>query len=66
MQIGLTVANQNKKKQTHHILHYENAIYRVLHERSNITAPSAEHPKFPEKMTFAELFWVKRGKEKEK
>ena len=38
----------------------------MLHERSNITAPSAEHLKFPENMTFAEVFSVKRDKEKKK
>ena len=38
----------------------------MLHERSNITAPFAEHLKFSEKITFAEVFLVKRGKKKRK
>ena len=38
----------------------------MLHERSNITAPSTEHLTFPEKITFVEVFWVRRGKKKKK
>ena len=33
-------------------MHFENAIQRVLHEKSNITAPFAEHLEFPEKEDF--------------
>ena len=38
------------------ICYIKNVIYRVLHERSNITAPFAEHLKFQEKMTFTISF----------
>ena len=33
----------------------------VLRKQSNITASFAEYLKFSEKMTFAEVFWVKRA-----
>ena len=64
MHFRLIVASQDKKNWNQDILHFENATYRVLHERSNITAPSAEHLKFLKKMTFAEVFWVNHGKKK--
>ena len=52
-------------KQNHDAIPFEYAIYRVLHERSNIAAPFAEHLKFQEKETFAKVFWVKCGKIKQ-
>ena len=59
------VTNQTKKVKNQDTIHFEIAIYRVLHDRSNITALFAEHLKFPEKMTFAEVFldekWQKKG-----
>ena len=61
--------NSGKSKeenQSHKTIRFENAIYIVLHERSNDTASFAEHLKFPEQMTLAEVFWVKRGKTKQK
>ena len=58
-------ANQNKKTRMR-IFYILKTLYRVLHERSNITAPSTEHLKFPENMTFAEVFCVKNDKKKEK
>ena len=33
-------------------LHFENIIYRVLHERSSITTSFAEHLKFHKKLIF--------------
>ena len=39
--------NQNQDN-----LHFENALYRVLHERSSITASFTEHLKFLEILTF--------------
>ena len=66
MHFGLIVTNQNKKVKNQDTINFEIAIYRVLHERSNNTAPFPEHLKFPEKMTFTEMFWVKRGKKKRK
>ena len=50
-------------------MHFENAIYRVLHERRrNITAPFAEHLKFQKqtKKTFTHSFWVNSDESKEK
>ena len=47
---GLVVTNQTQKTKIKTLsIHFENAIHRVLHERSNITAPFAEHLEFPEK-----------------
>ena len=43
---------------------FQTAIYRVLYERSNITASFGEHLKFQEKITFIEVFWVNSGKSK--
>ena len=39
-------------------LHFENAIYSVLHEESDNTASSAKHLKFQEKLTFADVLWI--------
>ena len=43
-------------------MHFENAIYRVLNERSNITASFAEHLKFREKLTFIYALSANTGK----
>ena len=53
---------KNKKKQD--TIHFENSIYRVIHEGSNITALFAEYLKFQEKMIFAHSFWVNSEKSK--
>ena len=60
------VANRNKATRIRNqdTIHFENAIYKVLHLRSSITAPFAEHQKFQEKVTFTHSLWVKRGKTK--
>ena len=49
-------------------MHFENAIYRVLRERKNITAPFVEHLKFQKqiKKTFTHSFWVNSNESKEK
>ena len=44
------------------IIHFGNAIYRVLHEGSDITASSAEHRKFGEQMSFVHTLWVNSDK----
>ena len=55
---GLVVANQNQKTKIKTLfIHFENAIHRVLHERT-------EHLEFPEKKTFAHSLWFKRVKTK--
>ena len=48
------VANRNKATRIRNqdTIHFENAIYKVLHLRSSITAPFAEHLKFREKSDF--------------
>ena len=38
------------------------SIYRVLHERNNITASFAEHLKFQEKLTFTHVLWINCSK----
>ena len=58
------MTNQNKKVKNQDTIHFEIAIYRVLHERSNNTALFPEQLTFPEKMTFAEVFRVKHGKKR--
>ena len=45
-------------------MYFEKAIYRVLHERSNITASCVERLEFQEKLTFAHAFWINSGKSK--
>ena len=46
-------------------MHFEKVIiYRVLHERSNITAFFAEHLEFQEKLTFTDAFGINSGKSK--
>ena len=45
-------------------IHFDNAIYRVLHKLSNITASNAEHLKFQEKVTFTHALWVNSRKSK--
>ena len=40
------------------IFYFENDIYRVLHERSNIAAFSVEHQKFPERTNFSSEMWI--------
>ena len=54
--------NQIRKTRVKRLIHFENAIYRVLHERSNDTAPFAEHPKFEEETTFIEAVSMNGGK----
>ena len=48
------VANRNKATRIRNqdTIHFENATYKVLHLRSSITAPFAEHQKFQEKNDF--------------
>ena len=41
-----------QEEQNQDTLHFENAIYRVLHERSNNPASFGEPLKFQEKVTF--------------
>ena len=50
-----------QKKQNQENIDLENAIYRMLHERRNITASFGEQLKFQEKMTFPEVFWLNTG-----
>ena len=63
MHFGLVVANQNQKtKIKTRSIHFENVIHRVLHERSNITAPFTEQLEFLEKKTYS--LWFKHVKAK--
>ena len=61
--VGLIVENQNKKTKTK-ILNLLKMlyIYRVLHERSNITASFTDRLKFQEKVTFTHARQVNDGK----
>ena len=45
-------------------MHFEKAMYRVLHERSNITASFAKRLEFQEKLTFTHAFWINSAKSK--
>ena len=49
----LKLVNKNQDS-----LQFENAMYRVLYERSNITALFEEHLEFLEQMAFANAVWV--------
>ena len=63
MHFRLVVANQNQKTKIKTLsIHFENAMHRVLHERTNITAPFAEHLEFLEKKTYS--LWFKHVKAK--
>ena len=65
MHFRLVVANQNQKNKVKTLsIRFENAIHRLRHERSKITAPFANHLEFPEKNTFTHSFWFKRVKTK--
>ena len=56
--------NKNKTKENEHPIHFENAVYMVLHERSNNTASFVERLKFREKVTFTHALWFNSGKSK--
>ena len=56
------MANQNKERLNQDILHFGNAIYRVLHERRNITPSFEEELKFQEEFTFGHGLWVNSDK----
>ena len=43
-------------------MHLENAIYRVLHEKSDLTASFTEHLIFKKKVTFTHALWVNISK----
>ena len=66
MHVEWMVANQNKKKlkSGQDTIHFNNAIYIVLHERCNITAFFEEHLKFQEKLTFTNALWINSCKPK--
>ena len=53
--IHTLLVNSDKSKQNDQnqdTLHFENVIYRVLHERSNITAFLSEPVKFQQELNF--------------
>ena len=62
MPFGLIVGNQNQKNQNEDTIHFEIATYKVIHERSNKTAPFAEHLKFQEKLTSVDALSVESDK----
>ena len=43
-------------------MHFENAKYRVFHQRVNITAPFPEHLNFQEKLNSTHSHMLKSGK----
>ena len=49
------VKNKKKNNQDQKTLHFENAIYSVLHERSNNTVPFAEDLKFQKPIDFLQM-----------
>ena len=52
---------ENRNQET---VRFENAMCRVLHEKSNISASFEEHLKFQEKLIFTYALWVNCGKSK--
>ena len=58
--------SKQKLPELGHYIQFEIAIYRVLHERNNITACFPEHPKFKDKKSFTHLRLVNSGKSKYK
>ena len=57
-----SMTNQKKSNQNQDTTRFEIAIYSVLHERSNITVPFAEHLKIQEKLNCTHSLRLKRGK----
>ena len=57
------IKSNNQSQDT---LHFENAIYSVVHERSNITASFAERLEVQENLTFKHTLWINTGKSKQK
>ena len=59
---GWIVQNQNKTTRIYifwkYYIHFQNATYRALQERSNDTASFAEHLKLQEKLTCADALWI--------
>ena len=49
MEFRKLVLNENQQPRIQDIFYFENDIYRVLHERSNVAAFSVEHQQFPER-----------------
>ena len=43
-------------------MHFENAIYRVLHEQSNITGSFAEHLEVHENLSYPHALWINSDK----
>ena len=59
------LVNVDKSKQNNQnpdTLHFETAIYRVLHERSIHTASFTENLKLQEKLTLADALWINCNK----
>ena len=46
-------------------MNFANAIYRVLHERSNMTGSFAEHLEFQENLTLTQALWINSVKSKQ-
>ena len=63
--IHTLLVNVDKPKQNNQnpdTLHFETAIYRVLHERSIHTASFTENLKLQEKLTLADALWMNCNK----
>ena len=63
--IQTLLVNVDKSKQNNQnpdTLHFETAIYRVLHERSIDTASFTENLKLQEKLTLADALWMNCNK----
>ena len=57
----MNCGKSKEENQNQEAMHFENAIYRVLHERCNNTAFFAEHQKFQEKVSSTNVRWVNSG-----
>ena len=63
--IHTLLVNVEKPKQNNQnpdTLHFETALYRVLHERSIHTASFTENLKLQEKLTLADALWMNCNK----
>ena len=56
------LTNKKKTNQNQDNIHFKNAAYRVLQERSNNTVSFPDHLKFEEMLLFADALWINCSK----
>ena len=54
-----SIRKLKSKNNNQNILHFENAAYRMLHERYNVVASLTEHLEFSQQINFRHAMWLK-------